>query len=151
MAQTPSTKEVTREVIGYALLTDKSGMLQLLERNGVQMPKNPSDKEVTIAVLMAAAKSPVYKQELAKYLTDKVKDAHGKIGSGYKSFAADDRDFGFTWLDDFQNFDAGTNLKRSFQCWPICQQDNCSTRTSGTRHKRENCGTYQHWPVFLIF
>lgn len=108
MAQTPSTKEVTREVIAYSLITDKSGMLQLLERNGVQMPKNPSDKEVTIAVLMAAAKSPVYKQELAKYLTGKVKDAQGKIGPGYKSFAADDRDFGFTGLSDFQNADAAS-------------------------------------------
>jgi hypothetical protein len=119
MAQTPSTKEVTREVIAYSLLTDKSGMLQLLERNGVQMPNNPSDKEVTIAVLMAAEKSPVYKQDLAKFLTGKVKDAHNKIGSGYKSFAADDRDFSFTGLGDFQNFTAKTNKDKIFNAGSI--------------------------------
>jgi hypothetical protein len=92
-----STTLVTQELISYSVVTDKSGLVRLLERNGVQMPNNPSDKEVTVAVLMASAKSQNFKDELATFLTNKVKEA----GDDFQSFVGSEADFGFTGVDDF--------------------------------------------------
>jgi hypothetical protein len=92
-----STTLVTQELISYSVVTDKSGLVKLLERNGVQMPNNPSDKEVTVAVLMASAKSQNFKDELAAFLTNKVKEA----GNEFQSFVGGTSDFGFTGIDDF--------------------------------------------------
>ena len=60
--------EIARELISYAVVTDKDGLVKLLQRNGIEMPQNPSDNEVTIAVLMANSKSGVFRNELQKYL-----------------------------------------------------------------------------------
>lgn len=89
--------EAARNYLAYAVVQDKDSLVKLLERNGVQMPNNPSDKEVTIAVLMASQKSPNFKNELSKLLGEDVK----KAGEDFKSFAADNTDFGFTGIDDF--------------------------------------------------
>jgi hypothetical protein len=92
-----STTLVAEELISYSVVTDKSGLVKLLERNGVQMPNNPSDKEVTVAVLMAMSKSPNFKDELATFLTNKV----GKAGDDFQSFVGGESDFGFTGIGDF--------------------------------------------------
>jgi hypothetical protein len=92
-----STQLVAQELISYSVVTDKSGLVKLLERNGVQMPTNASDKEVTVAVLMASSKSPNFRDELASFLTKKV----GKAGDDFQSFVGGTSDFGFTGLDDF--------------------------------------------------
>lgn len=92
-----STTLVAEELISYSVVTDKSGLVKLLERNGVQMPNNPSDKEVTVAVLMAMSKSPNFKDELATFLTKKV----GKAGDDFQSFVGGESDFGFTGIGDF--------------------------------------------------
>lgn len=92
-----STTLVAEELISYSVVTDKNGLVKLLERNGVQMPNNPSDKEVTVAVLMASAKSQNFKNELAAFLTNKVK----KAGDDFQSFVGSEADFGFTGVDDF--------------------------------------------------
>jgi len=68
-----------------------------LERNGVQLPMNPSDKEVTVAVLAASGKSQNFKNELSKLLTSKVSQA----ADDYTQFVGDSSDFGFTGIDDF--------------------------------------------------
>ena len=89
--------EAARNYLAYAVVQDKGSLIKLLERNGVQMPNNPSDKEVTIAVLMASQKSANFKNELGKLLAQDVK----KAGEDFKSFAADNTQFGFTGIDDF--------------------------------------------------
>lgn len=92
-----SALQVTEEALAYALVTDKNGLEKLLKRNGVVIGNNPSDNEVAVAVLMASAKSPNFKNELATFLTSKVKEAGETL-----SFVGSDLDFGFTGIDDFQ-------------------------------------------------
>jgi hypothetical protein len=92
-----NAQEAVRNMISYTIVTDKGSLVRLLERNGVQMPNNPSDKEVTASVLLASAKSPNFKQELSSLLTSKVPQA----GSDFASFVGDSSDFGFTGIDDF--------------------------------------------------
>ena len=92
-----SALQVTEEALSYAVVTDKDGLVRLLKRNGVVVGNNPSDKEVTIAVLMASAKSPNFKNELSTFLTEKVKEAGETL-----SFVGSSQDFGFTGIDDFQ-------------------------------------------------
>lgn len=92
-----NAQEAVRNMISYTVVTDKDSLVRLLERNGVQMPSNPSDKEVTASVLLASSKSPNFKNELATLLTSKVPQA----GSDFASFVGDSTDFGFTGIDDF--------------------------------------------------
>jgi len=109
-----STTLVAEELISYSVVTDKNGLVKLLERNGVQMPNNPSDKEVTVAVLMAMSKSQNFKDELANFLTKKV----SKAGDDFQSFVGSEADFGFTGVDDLgftgteQFFAANTAAER---------------------------------------
>jgi hypothetical protein len=92
-----STQQVARELISYTVVTDKGSLVKLLERNGVQLPMNPSDREVTVAVLAASGKSQNFKNELSKLLTSKVSQA----ADDYTQFVGDSSDFGFTGIDDF--------------------------------------------------
>ena len=92
-----NTQELVKSLISYTVVTDKGSLVRLLERNGVQMPNNASDKEVTVAVLAASGKSENFKRELAELLSTKVPQA----GEDFKNFAAGADEFGFTGLDDF--------------------------------------------------
>lgn len=92
-----SAQEFTRELIAYSVITDKDDLIKLLERNGIQIPKDASDEQVTIAVLAASAKSQNFKNELATFLT---KEAT-KAADEFAQFVGDNTDFGFTGLDDF--------------------------------------------------
>lgn len=90
--------ETARELISYAVVTNKDGLIKLLERNGIEMPMNPSDYEVTVAVLMANAKSGVFRNELQKYLVSllpEVSEYAEFLGNGYVMFTGTD-DFSFT-------------------------------------------------------
>lgn len=89
--------EAVRNMLSYTLATDRDSLIKLLERNGVVVPQNPSDREVTAAVLLASAKSANFKQELSKLLTSKFPTAN----KDYASFVGDSSDFGFTGIDDF--------------------------------------------------
>jgi hypothetical protein len=89
--------QVTNELISYSVVTDKGSLVRLLERNGIQMPNNPSDKEVTLAVIMANSKSETFRKDLAKYLTSKLPQA----SEDFSQFVGNDQDFGFTGIDDF--------------------------------------------------
>jgi hypothetical protein len=89
--------EAAENMIAYTVVEDKGSLKSLLERNGVQMPSNSSDKEIIIATLTASSKSPNFKSELAKLLTQKAK----KAGDDFKNFVGDSSDFGFTGIDDF--------------------------------------------------
>lgn len=89
-----SAIDVTTGLLSYAVVTDKASLVKLLERNGVSMPQNPSDREVTTAVLMASGKSSNFKDELAKFLSTKAKTASQE----FASFTGGE--FGFTGIDD---------------------------------------------------
>ena len=93
--------ETAKELISYAVVTDKNGLVKLLERNGIELPNNPSDNEVTVAVLMANQKSGVFRNELKKYLVGLVPDVANyttELG-GNMNFTGTD-DFSFTAGDD---------------------------------------------------
>jgi hypothetical protein len=88
-------KQVAKELISYTIVTDKNALLNLLAKNGVRLSPNPSDSEVTTAVLVANTKSIVFKDELAKLLTKKAYE-----GDKYMNIVGNDQDFGFTGVDD---------------------------------------------------
>lgn len=89
--------EAVRNSISYTLATDKDSLIKLLQRNGVQVPQNPSDSELVALVLISSAKSANFKKELSMLLTSKVQSA----AKDYASFAGSQSDFGFTGIDDF--------------------------------------------------
>jgi hypothetical protein len=105
---------IAEELISYTVVTDKNSLVRLLERNGIQMPSNPSDKEVTIAVLTASGKSVNFKSELAKLLAEKAP----KAGEDFSQFIGDSSDFdiasidtfNFTGADDFVGFNVASSL-----------------------------------------
>jgi len=96
-----SAIETAKELISYAVVTDKNGLVKLLQRNGIELPNNPSDNEVTVAVLMANAKSGVFRNELKKYLGGLVPEVANyttELGGGINFTGTDD--FSFTAGDD---------------------------------------------------
>jgi hypothetical protein len=103
--------ETAKELISYAVVTDKNGLVKLLERNGIELPNNPSDNEVTVAVLMANQKSGVFRNELKKYLVGLVPDVANYTTelSGDVNFTGTD-DFSFTAGDD--NFFNATAIEK---------------------------------------
>ena len=103
-----SAIETVKELISYSVVTDKNGLVKLLERNGIELPNNPSDNEVTVAVLMANNKSGVFRNELKKYLGALVPEVSNYTAqlSGGMNFTGTD-DFSFTAGDEFYNLTAG--------------------------------------------
>ena len=96
-----SAIETAKELISYAVVTDKNGLVKLLQRNGIELPNNPSDNEVTVAVLMANNKSGVFRNELKKYLGGLVPEISNyttELGGGINFTGTDD--FSFTAGDD---------------------------------------------------
>jgi hypothetical protein len=110
--------QAVRELISYTIVTDKQSLVKLLDRNGIKLPSNPSDNDVTIAVLLATSKSPNFKNELSKLLTSKVSEA----SSEFSNLVGDDKDCSFTGVDDlgfvadenFFNVSGGLNLTPTF-------------------------------------
>jgi len=96
MANLTATQTV-QELISYNIVKDKNSLVRLLERNGVQMPNNPSNNEVTVAVLLANQKSPSFRKDLGDLLGNNF----SKAQDDFKSFVATEEDFGFTGIDDF--------------------------------------------------
>jgi hypothetical protein len=99
--------ETVKELISYAVVTDKNGLVKLLERNGIQLPNNPSDNEVTVAVLMANQKSGVFRNELKKYLgslVPEVANYTAQLGGGLNFTGTDD--FSFIAGDEYYNLTA---------------------------------------------
>jgi len=92
-----TTTQTVQELISYNIVKDKNSLVRLLERNGVQMPNNSSDREVTVAVLLANQKSPSFRKDLGSLLSNNF----SKAQDDFKSFVATEEDFGFTGIDDF--------------------------------------------------
>jgi len=92
-----TTTQTVQELISYNIVKDKNSLIRLLERNGVQMPNNASDREVTVAVLLANQKSTSFRKDLGDLLGNNF----SKAQEDFKSFVATEEDFGFTGIDDF--------------------------------------------------
>lgn len=90
-----SALDITRSLLAYQVENDRASLEKLLKRNGVSVPMNASDLEVTSAVLVASGKSQNFKNELSALLASNAK----KAGSEFKSFTGEE--MGFTGLDDF--------------------------------------------------
>lgn len=100
-----NASQFVNEALSYAVITDKRGLVSILERNGIQMPNNPSDNEVTTAVLMANASSGTFRNDLATFLGNKLPKATEDL-----SFTGGN--FGFTGIDDF-SFTGGEGVLES--------------------------------------
>ena len=88
--------EVTQSLLAYTVETDKGSLIALLERNGVKLPANATDSEVTASALLASTKSQNFKNELAALLSSKVT----KAGDEFASFAGQPG-MSFTGIDDY--------------------------------------------------
>jgi hypothetical protein len=93
-------KKVAEELISYTIVTDRNSIINLLKRNGVNLSPNPSNSELTIAVLVANSKSASFKDDLARLLSSKVQEA----GESFSNIVGNDQDFGFTGVDDVTYF-----------------------------------------------
>jgi len=87
--------QVTRTLLAYQVVNDKESLVKLLKRNGVEVPTNATDTEITSAALFTSGKSPNFKKELAALLSGNAKSA----GQEFASFVG--QEMGFTGLDDF--------------------------------------------------
>lgn len=94
---TNNAVELTRELIAYTVLTDKNSLVELLSKNGIKITPSASDKEVTVATLLASSKSTNFKNDLVKLLGNKLPQA----ANDFKEFVGGDQMFGFTGIDDF--------------------------------------------------
>lgn len=91
-----NAQKTTKALLAYTLSTDRGALVRLLNRNGIELPNNPSDSEITIATLKAL-KSPSFKDDLAKLLGRKVTAA----AADYADFTGIDDYDCFTGIDDF--------------------------------------------------
>jgi hypothetical protein len=93
-------KKVAEELISYTIVTDRNSIINLLKRNGVKLSENPSNSEITVAVLVANSKSISFRDDLARLLSSKVSEA----GETFSNIVGNDQDFGFTGVDDVTYF-----------------------------------------------
>jgi hypothetical protein len=90
-----SAVDITRSLLAYQVVNDRASLEKLLKRNGVTVPMNATDLEVTSAVLVASGKSQNFKNELSNLLATTSR----KAGAEFKSFTGEE--MGFTGIDDF--------------------------------------------------
>lgn len=91
-----NTKKGVEELISYSIVADKGSVISILKRNGVKLSPNPSNAEVTTAVLIANKKSPIFKKDLAALLQKNLP----KAGETFMNIVGNSQDFGFTGVDD---------------------------------------------------
>jgi hypothetical protein len=94
---TNNAVELTRELIAYTVLTDKNSLVELLSKNGIKLTSSASDKEVTVATLLASSKSTNFKNDLIILLGNKLPQA----ANDFSQFVGGSEMFGFTGIDDF--------------------------------------------------
>jgi len=127
-----NAKQAIQELLSYTIVTDKGSLVELLKRYGVKFKDNPSDAEVTTAVLVANKKSKPFRKDLAKLLQNKLPIA----GEKFKSIVGNDQDFGFTGVDDVTyepNFSwTGTDDFNDFTGWDDFQAADGKGKTSVT-------------------
>jgi len=99
----PDKMQVAENLLSYTVVKDKQALVDLLKKNTVQVPVNPSDKEVLTMVLIAS-KNPKFKTDLSALLTSMVPLA----AEDFKDLTPDNMDF--TGLDDF-GFSGATGEK----------------------------------------
>lgn len=100
-----NAQQATRTLIAYTLSTDKGALVGLLRRNGIEVPNNASDKEITVATLKAL-KSPSFKSDMNSLLGRKASSA----AQDFASFTGVDDYDCFTGLDDFAGLEQLENF-----------------------------------------
>ena len=83
---------MVQELLAFALLKDKSNLIDLLRRNGVDMPYDASDDDVLVATLNASVKSKYFKDELTKLLSNMALE---NVDT-FTSFTGEEEFFNFT-------------------------------------------------------
>lgn len=95
--------EMVQELLAFAILKEKSNLIDLLRANGVDMEYDASDDDVLVATLNASAKSKYFKDELTKLLSNMALE---NIDT-FKSFSGeDDQDF-FNFIPTNTKFQQG--------------------------------------------
>lgn len=118
--------ELTQQLLAFTLAQDKNALLSLLKKYGVEVPNNPSDREITVAVLLASSKSPAFKNDLANLLTKE----GAKAKEAFSSFVGGSTDFGFTGIDDFA-FTGGEDF------FSLTAEERKAKRATATAKKEE--------------
>jgi hypothetical protein len=95
MVKKNSKQRVAEELISYTVINDKGSLTKLLKTHNVKVSDNPSDKEVTTAVLVGN-KNKAFRKDLTKLLGDKLP----KAGERFSNIVGNAQDFGFTGVDD---------------------------------------------------
>lgn len=95
MVKKNSKQRVAEELISYTVINDKGSLTKLLKTHNVKVSDNPSDKEVTTAVLVGN-KNKAFRKDLTKLLGDKLPEA----GERFRNIVGNAQDFGFTGVDD---------------------------------------------------
>jgi hypothetical protein len=129
--------QTVQELLAFALVKEKANLIDLLRRNGVNMPYDASDDDVLVATLNASVKSKYFKDELSKLLAS-------MSMQNVETFTAFDGDEGFFNLNAAdaakQTSDAITQslikTSQSFQSG----KPTTTTKTTGTTTKKRGEG-----------
>jgi hypothetical protein len=80
---------MVQELLAFALLNEKTNLIDLLRRNGIDVAYEASDDEVLVATLNASAKSVSFKNELTEFLTNMTVEN----ADTFTSFSGNEEDF----------------------------------------------------------
>jgi hypothetical protein len=95
MVKKNSKQRVAEELISYTVINDKGSLTKLLKTHNVKVSDNPSEKEVTTAVLVGN-KDKAFRKDLSELLGKKLPEA----GERFSNIVGNAQDFGFTGVDD---------------------------------------------------
>lgn len=116
--------QVTQNLLSYTVVKDKQALVDLLKKNGVKTPINPSDKEVLTMVLISSARNKQFKTELANLLTSMVPLA----AEDFKEYTPET--LNFTGWDDFGFAGAnGEKFKNLVDAADLVKQSTPATTT----------------------
>jgi hypothetical protein len=130
--------QAVQELLAFALIKEKANLIDLLRRNGVNMPYDASDDDVLVATLNASVKSKYFKDELSKLLASmSIENA--------ETFTAFDGDEGFFNLNAAdaakQTSDAITqSLIKTSQSFQSGTGTGTTTTGTGTTTKKRGEG-----------
>ena len=84
--------QMVQELLAFAILKEKSNLIDLLRANGVDMEYDASDDDVLVATLNASTKSKYFKDELTKLLSNMAVENVDTL-SALSFSGEDDQDF----------------------------------------------------------
>lgn len=84
-----NTLEMVQSVLALALAKDRQGLVNLMKKNGINIPDDATDDELIVAALNASRKSRYFKTDLTNYLANLTLSNREM----FTSFTAEDEDF----------------------------------------------------------